>query len=87
VEKFERWTAQKGEFRECGGRISPRRIDALIVNKRGFEAEYRDEVKRLQAKIRELILENEIRKEVIWPFRSVEPALPGSLLDEDDPEP
>jgi hypothetical protein len=57
------------------------------VNRKGLEAEYRAEVKRLQAKIGELVMENEIRKEAMRPFTSVEPMLPGSLLDEDGQKP
>ncbi len=37
-------------------------IDALKVNRKGLEAEYRVEVKRLQVKIGELVMDNEIRK-------------------------
>jgi hypothetical protein len=44
-------------------------------------------VKRLQAKIGELVMENEIRKEAMRPFTSVEPMFPGSLLDEDGQKP
>ena len=40
-------------------------IDALKVNRKGLEAEYRAEVKRLQAKIGELVMDNEIRKEAL----------------------
>jgi hypothetical protein len=44
-------------------------------------------VKRLQAKIGELVMENEIRKEAMRPFTSVEPMLPGFLLDDDGQKP
>jgi hypothetical protein len=44
-------------------------------------------VKRLQAKIGELVMENEIRKEAMRPFTSVERTLPGLPLDEDGHEP
>jgi hypothetical protein len=65
-----------------GRRVSPRDVDALKVSKKGLEAEYRAEVKRLQAKIGELVMENEIRKEAMRPFSSVEPTSTGSLLDD-----
>jgi hypothetical protein len=56
--------------------------------RRGWlEAEYRAEVKRLQAKTGELVMENEIRKEAMRPFTSVEPMSPGSLLDDDGQKP
>lgn len=62
-------------------------VDALKVNRKGLEAEYRAEIKRLQAKIGELVMENEIRKEAMRPFASVEPMSHGSLLDEDGAKP
>ncbi len=60
---------------------------ALKVNKKGLEAEFRSEIKRLQAKIGEFVMENEIRKEAMLPFGSVEQTLPGSLLGEDGQKP
>ncbi len=54
---------------------------------KGLEAEYRAEIKRLQSKIGELVMENEIRREAMRPFSSVERALNGSLLDEDGAKP
>jgi hypothetical protein len=75
--EFREWTE---EYRRAG-------IDALKANKKGLEAEYRAEVKRLQAKIGELVIENEIRKEAMRPFTSVEPMFPGSLLDDDGQKP
>jgi transposase-like protein len=71
------------EFREWADEYHRGGLDALKVNKQGLEAEYRVEVKRLQAKIGELVMENEIRKEAMRPFTSVEPMLSGSLLDDD----
>jgi transposase-like protein len=55
----------QGQYREwadefmCGG------IDALKVNRNGLEAEYRAEIKRLQVKIGELVMDSEIRKEAL----------------------
>ena len=40
-------------------------IDALKVNRNGLEAGYGAEIKRLQAKIGELVMDNEIRKEAL----------------------
>jgi transposase-like protein len=77
----------QGEFREWADEYHRGGIDALKVNKKGLEAEYRAEVKRLQSKIGELVMENEIRKEAMRPFTSVEPMLPGSLLDDDGQKP
>ncbi|HVR46503.1 MAG TPA: DUF1153 domain-containing protein [Candidatus Binatia bacterium] len=78
---------RQSEFREWTEEYHRAGVDALKVNRKGLEAEYRAEVKRLQAKIGELVMENEIRKEAMRPFTSVEPMLPGSLLDEDGQEP
>jgi transposase-like protein len=75
------------EFREWTEEYHRAGVDALKVNRKGLEAEYRAEVKRLQAKIGELVMENEIRKEAMRPFTSVEPMLPGSLLDDDGQKP
>src|SRR5580704_17497427 len=55
----------QSEFREWTEEYHRAGVDALKVNKKGLEAEYRAEVKRLQAKIGELVMENEIRKEAM----------------------
>ena len=58
-------------------------IDALKVNRNGLEAEYRAEIKRLQAKIGELVMDNEIvRKEAlrIVPLDESERGSTDSLL-------
>lgn len=62
-------------------------MHSIKVNRKGLEAEYRAEVKRLQSKIGELVMENEIRKEAMRPFTSVEPTLHGCLLDDDGAKP
>ena len=72
----------QGEFREWADEYHRSGIEGLKVNKKGLEAEYRAEIKRLQSKIGELVMENEIRKEAMRPFTSVEPTLHGSLLDD-----
>src|SRR5580700_5090545 len=77
----------QSEFREWTEEYHRAGVDALKVNKKGLEAEYRTEVKRLQAKIGELAMENETRKEAMRPFGSVEPMLTGSLLDDDGQKP
>jgi transposase-like protein len=77
----------QGAFREWADEYHRAGVDALKINKKGLEAECRSEIKRLQAKIGELVMENEIRKEAMRPFTSVEPTLPGSLLDEDGQRP
>src|ERR1017187_4981671 len=69
----------QGEFRDWADEYHRGGVEALKVNKKGLEAEYRAEVKRLQSKIGELVMENEIRKEAMRPFSSVEPTLHGSL--------
>jgi transposase-like protein len=77
----------QGEFRAWADEYHRGGIDALKVNKRGLEAEYRAEIKRLHSKIGELVMENEIRREAMRPFSSVERTLNGSLLDEDGRKP
>ncbi len=77
----------QGEYREWADEFMRGGIEALKVNKKGLEAEFRSEIKRLQAKIGELVMENDIRKEAMRPFGSVEQTLPGSLLDEDGQKP
>ncbi len=55
----------QGEYREWADEFMRGGIEALKVNKKGVEAEYRAEIKRLQAKIGELVMDNEIRKEAL----------------------
>jgi transposase-like protein len=77
----------QGEYRQWAEEYHRGGVEALKVNKKGLEAEYRAELKRLQAKIGELVMENEIRKEAMRPFTSVERTLPGLPLDDDGHEP
>ncbi len=77
----------QGEFCDWADEYHRGGVDALKVNKKGLEAEYRAEVKRLQSKIGELVMENEIRREAMRPFTSVERTFNGSLLDDDGPKP
>jgi|SRR5579875_308309 len=53
----------QGEFREWAEDYHRAGVDTLKINRKGLEAEYRAEIKRLRAKIGELVMENEIRKE------------------------
>ena len=61
-------------------------VDALKVNRKGLEAEHRAEVRRLQAKIGQLVMENEIRKEALQliPLDEREQQQIGSLLAQID---
>lgn len=52
----------QGEYREWADEFMRGGIDALKVNRKGLETEYRAEVKRLQAKIGELVMDNESEK-------------------------
>lgn len=79
----------QSEFREWAEEYHRGGVDALKVNKKGLEAEYRAEVKRLQAKIGQLVMENEIAKEAlrIIPLDERERQQIGSLLAEIDRKP
>ena len=77
----------QGGFRAWADEYHRGGVDALKVNKKGLEAEYRAELKRLQSKIGELVMENDIRREAMRPFSSVERTLNGSLLDDDGLKP
>ena len=61
-------------------------VEALKVNKKGLEAEYRAEVKRLQSKIGELVMKNEFaRKRCGLSVQSSRRYT--ALLDDDGPKP
>jgi hypothetical protein len=55
----------QGEDREVADEFMRGGIEALKVNRRGLEAECRSEIKRVQAKISELVLDNKVRKKVL----------------------
>jgi len=55
----------QGEYRKWADEFMRGGIDALKVNRKGLEAEHRAEVRRLQAKIGQLVMENEIAKEAL----------------------
>ncbi len=63
-------------------------IDALKVNRKGLDAAHRSEVKRLQAKIGQLVMENEIAKEAlrIIPLDASEQHTIDSLLAKASPK-
>ena len=63
-------------------------VEALKVNRRGLDAEHRAEVRRLQAKIGQLVMENEIAKEAlrIIPLDENEQRSIDSLLAKASPE-
>jgi len=77
----------QGEYRQWADEFYRGGVEALKVNKKGIEAQYRAEVKRLQAKIGELVMENEIRKEAMRPLGLGEPRSGESLLDSLLPKP
>ncbi len=55
----------QGEYRKWADEFMRGGIDALKVNRKGLDAEHRSEVKRLQAKIGQLVMENEVAKEAL----------------------
>lgn len=75
----------QAEFRR-GADEYHRGIDALKVNRNGLEAEHRAEMRRLQAKIGQLVMETEIRKEALdlVPLDEREQQQIGSLLAQID---
>jgi transposase-like protein len=64
-EACRRYGFTQSEYREWADEFMRGGIEALKINKKGLEAEYRAEIKRLQAKIGELVMDNEIRKEAL----------------------
>jgi transposase-like protein len=78
----------QGEYRNSSDEFMRGGVDALKVNRRGLEAEHRAEVRRLQAKIGQLVMENEIAKEAlrIIPLDENEQRSIDSLLAKASPE-
>lgn len=64
-EAARRYGFTQGEYRKWADEFMRGGIDALKVNRKGLEAEHRSEVRRLQAKIGQLVMENEIAKEAL----------------------
>ena len=67
-EACRRYGITQGEYRKWFDEFYRGGVDALKLNRKGVEAQYRTEIKKLQAKIGELVMENEIRKEAMRPF-------------------
>ena len=78
----------QGEYRKWADEFMRGGVDALKVNRRGLDAEHRAEVRRLQAKIGQLVMENEIAKEAlrIIPLDENEQRTIDSLLAKGSPE-
>jgi transposase-like protein len=78
----------QGEYRKWADEFMRGGIDALKVNRKGLEAEHRSEVRRLQAKIGQLVMENEIAKEAlrIIPLDESEQRTIDSLLAKASPK-
>lgn len=55
----------QGEFRKWSDEYHRGGVDALKVDRKGLDAEHRAEVRRLQAKIGQLVMENEIAREAL----------------------
>jgi transposase-like protein len=62
-EAARRYGFTQGEYRKWADEFMRGGVDALKVNRKGLDAEHRAEVKRLQSKIGQLVMENEIAKE------------------------
>jgi len=62
-EAARRYGFTQGEYRKWADEFMRGGTDALKVNRKGLDAEHRAEVKRLQSKIGQLVMENEIAKE------------------------
>ncbi len=78
----------QGEYRKWADEFMRGGIDALKVNRKGLDAEHRSEVKRLQAKIGQLVMENEVAKEAlrIIPLDESEQHTIESLLAKGSPK-
>lgn len=55
----------QGEYRKWADEFMRGGIDALKVNRKGLDADHRAEVRRLQAKIGQLVMETEIAREAL----------------------
>src|SRR5579883_2792048 len=64
-EASRRYGFTQGEYRKWADEFMRGGIDALKVNRKGLDAEHRNEVRRLQAKIGQLVMENEIAREAL----------------------
>lgn len=64
-EASRRYGFTQGEYRKWADEFMRGGLDALKVNRKGLDAEHRSEVRRLQAKIGQLVMENEIAREAL----------------------
>jgi transposase-like protein len=64
-EASRRYGFTQGEYRKWADEFMRGGMDALKVNRKGLDAEHRAEVRRLQAKIGQLVMDNEIAKEAL----------------------
>jgi transposase-like protein len=64
-EAARRYGFTQGEYRKWADEFIRGGVDALKVNRKGLDAEHRAEVRRLQSKIGQLVMENEIAKEAL----------------------
>jgi transposase-like protein len=55
----------QADYRKWADEFMRGGVDALKVNRKGLDAEHRTEVRRLQAKIGQLVMENEIAREAL----------------------
>ena len=64
-EASRRYGFTQGEYRKWADEFMRGGVDALKVNRKGLDAEHRAEIRRLQAKIGQLVMDNEIAKEAL----------------------
>ena len=64
-EASRRYGFTQGEYRKWAEEFMRGGVDALKVNRKGLDAEHRAEIRRLQAKIGQLVMDNEIAKEAL----------------------
>ena len=64
-EASRRYGFTQGEYRKWADEFMRGGVDALKVNRKGLAAEHRAEIRRLQAKIGQLVMDNEIAKEAL----------------------
>lgn len=86
-EAARRYGFTQGEYRKWVDEFMRGGVDALKVNRKGLDAEHRAEIKRLQAKIGQLVMENEIAREAlkIIPLDASEQRSIDSLLGNGSP--
>lgn len=60
----------QNEYRKWADEYHQAGVEALKVNRKDQEAKYHAEIKRLRAKIGQLVMDDEIRQEAMRPFLS-----------------